>query len=349
MAAGLALLPGNMSTFYRRMQKSVGEMMDKVQLEEPSLEIAAWLGLPEVTIDLATAIEPLAPFGPGNPKLVLASRGLGLQKSEPVGRNKEHVKLTVANDAGNTQSVLWWNGGGEPLPEGRFDLAYTVRAVDWRRSRQVQMELLDFHVVEGKPVEVQIRKIEVVDYRQSKDKFDILRTLPAGAVVWAEGEEKERVGGVDRNALEPSPGLAIWTIPASPEELRQALDIVCPQTVYLFASDSAPENTDDFLARLTGLMKYAINHREGRVTYAELAAATSQRLITVEHGLNWLVSRGNITLKRQENDSLWIAPGTNINDLGGAARLFTEVKNLLAESDAYRTHFSRAEKDSLLP
>jgi hypothetical protein len=168
-------------------------------------------------------------------------------------------------------------------------------------------------------------------------------------VVWAEGEEKERVGGVDRNALEPSPGLAIWTIPASPEELRQALDIVCPQTVYLFASDSAPENTDGFLARLTGLMKYAINHREGRVTYAELAAATSQRLITVEHGLNWLVSRGNITLKRQENDSLWIAPGANINDLGGAARLFAEVKNLLAESDAYRAHFSRAETDSLLP
>jgi single-stranded-DNA-specific exonuclease len=349
MATGLALLPGNMAAFYRRMQKSVGEMMDKVQLEEPSLEIAAWLGLPEVTLDLATAIEPLAPFGPGNPKLVLASRGLSLQKSEPVGRNKEHFKLTVANDAGNAQSVLWWNSAGETLPEGRFDLAYTVRAVDWRGSRQVQMELLDFHVVEGKPVEVQIRKIEVVDYRQGKDKLDILRTLPAGTLVWAEGEEKERSGGLDRKALAPSPGLAIWTMPASPEELHQALDIVRPQTVYLFAAHPPPETTETFLARLAGLMKYAINHRDGKVTYAELAAATAQRLTTVEHGLNWLVSHGNITLIRQENDLLWVSQGTDINDLGGAARLFTEVKNLLAESDAYRSHFSRAGKNSLLP
>jgi hypothetical protein len=52
---------------------------------------------------------------------------------------------------------------------------------------------------------------------------------------------------------------------------------------------------------------------------------------------------------RQEKDNLWVAPGKTINDLGGAARLRIEVQGLLAESAAYRVHFIRAEKETLLP
>ena len=55
-----------------------------------------------------------------------------------------------------------------------------------------------------------------------------------------------------------------------------------------------------------------------------------------------------MSLKRQENDQLWITPGTTINDLGGAARLLTEVQSLLAETAAYRAHFRNADKDTLL-
>jgi single-stranded-DNA-specific exonuclease len=348
MAAGLALLPENLPAFQRRMQKTVGQMVEAQHAQEPSLAIDAWLSLPEVTLDLAAAIEPLSPFGPGNPKLLLASRGLGLQKSEPIGRNKEHVKLTVADEAGNARSVLWWNGGGETLPEGRFDLAYTVRASDWRGSLQVQIVLVDFHNVEGKPAEVQSRRIEVVDYRYAPDRTDRLRSLPAGTLVWAEGREKDRVNGMDRFALAPAPALAIWTVPPSPEELRLALETVHPQTVYLFAADPPLENTENFLARLTGLIKYAINHRDGQATYTGLAAATSQRLVTVQHGLNWLVSLGNVVLKKQESDLLWLAAGTSVRDPGGAARLFAETQTLLAETAAFRSHFQRADAGSLI-
>ncbi|MDP2991249.1 MAG: hypothetical protein Q8O57_11880, partial [Kiritimatiellota bacterium] len=82
--------------------------------------------------------------------------------------------------------------------------------------------------------------------------------------------------------------------------------------------------------------------------YAELAAATAQRRITVEQGLNWLVARGNIALVHQEDDQLWVAPGGNtINNLGGAARLWVEVQALLAETAAYRAHFKRADPGTL--
>ena len=174
------------------MQHTVSRMVDASHLEEASLQIDAYLALSDVTADLATALEPLAPFGSGNPKLILAFRGLTLSKNVRVGRNQEHARWTVADDTGITRSVLWWDGGEESPPEGLFDLACTVHATNWQGEYQVQMELVDFHEVDGKNIEVSSRKIELVDYRQEHDKVQLLSTLPANTLIWAEAEEKDQ-------------------------------------------------------------------------------------------------------------------------------------------------------------
>ena len=350
MAAGLALEQGKLPEFYRRLSRTVEKMLGETAHEEPELRIDTWLDLPGVTLDLAAAFESLAPFGPGNEKLTLATHGLTMQSATTIGRNKEHLKLAVADETGNLQAVLWWSGAGETLPEGKFDLAYTVRASDWRGSRQVQMEFVDFRVIETAPFEIKSQKQEIVDYRNVKDPLTLLPNFhnQPSTLVWAEAEAKKDVGGKDRNELERADNLVIWTIPPSPEELQVTLETVKPHIVTLVGAHPILEITDAFIARLTGLLKYAITHRAGKVTYAELAAATAQRRITVEQGLNWLVSRGNIALVHQEDDQLWVAPGKTINDLGGAARLWVEVQVLLAETAAYRAHFKRADKDTLL-
>jgi single-stranded-DNA-specific exonuclease len=351
MAAGLALEQEKLPEFFRRLSKTVGMMLGETAHEEAELRIDTWLDLLGITLDLAAALESLAPFGPGNEKLTLATRGLTRQSTTTIGRNKEHLKLAVADETGNLQTVLWWNGAGETLPEGKFDLAYTVRASDWRGSRQVQMEFVDFRVIETPPVEIKNRKQEIVDYRNVKDPLTLLPNFhnQPSTLVWAEAEAKRDVGGKDRNELERANNLVIWTIPPSPEELQAALETVKPHIVTLVGAHPFLEDTDAFMVRLTGLLKYAITHRAGKVTYAELAAATSQRRITVEQGLNWLVSRGKIALVHQEDDQLWVTPGKTINDLGGVARLWVEVQTLLAETAAYRAHFKRADKDTLLP
>ena len=106
---------------------------------------------------------------------------------------------------------------------------------------------------------------------------------------------------------------------------------------------------ENFLERLTGLIKYVLNHHDGKVTYSELAAATAQSLVTIRSGINYLVMRGYISIVQQESNTLWLGPGTTINDPGGAARLRTEIQNLLAETVAYHAYFLRTDKDNMLP
>ena len=113
MAAGMALEKDNLPAFSARLGRTVEKMISEAGVEETELTIDAWLDLSEVNPELAEALECLAPFGPGNGKLILATHDLVMQSSTSIGRNKEHLKLTVVDEAGKTQTVLWWNGAGE--------------------------------------------------------------------------------------------------------------------------------------------------------------------------------------------------------------------------------------------
>jgi len=72
------------------------------------------------------------------------------------------------------------------------------------------------------------------------------------------------------------------------EELTAALQTVRPEKVIVFAINPGMDELQPFMARLAGLVKFALNQRAGRSSYAELAAATAQKVAVVRAGLDWL-------------------------------------------------------------
>jgi single-stranded-DNA-specific exonuclease len=350
MAAGLSLESEKLPEFARRLSKTVQEMMTGVEIED-NLEIDAWLTLPEVDLTLAKAIEGLAPFGPGNEKLTLATSKLRMQSVTMIGRNQEHLKLRMADEAGNSQTVLWWNGAEDKntIPEGFFDLAYSLRASDWRGEPRIQMELVDFRNLDLEKITVKDKQLEMVDYRNIQEPLKALQSLihKSSIMVWAEGQEKKITGGKDRNEIESASTLALWTSPPSPDEFRAILARVHPRTIYLFAVTNPNESPEKFIARLAGLLKYAINQREGKVRFSELSASTAQRTLTVRKGVHWLVLQGEIDTIMEKEDDLVVKIGSSFKNLAKASQLWEEIQSLLSETTAYREYFKSAEKDSL--
>jgi len=365
MAAGLALEAEKLPAFRKAISKTVTGMTGEAEIE-PRLEIDGWLDLPALNLALSESIEQLAPFGPGNEKLILATHNLRLKSAAEIGRNKEHLKLTVEDEHGNAQTVLWWNGGGEELPDlvsragGRFDLAYTLRASDWRGARQVTLEFVDLRLIEEKPVEVTKPAIEVIDYRGVEKPLETLARLQVETLarsnvkteIWAEGANKKEVNGRDRLELERADVLAIWTTPPGRDVLSAAIERVKPRTVYLFAVSPTDDTPEAFLRRLAGLAKFAILKKGGRTRLSELAAACALPEIVVRRGLEWLAANGNIVFEA-DGDNLQLSIGNQAANqyLPKADRgqeLSLAIQSLLAETRAYRTFFTRADKDTLL-
>jgi single-stranded-DNA-specific exonuclease len=350
MAAGLSIAPERIAEFRRALSRTVLEMRGDVP-RKARLQIDGYLPLSDLSLDLVEEIERLAPFGPGNPPLTLASLRLSLVSHTTVGRNGEHLQLIVEDEAGDTQKVIWWRGAGEPLPEGRFDLAYTVRASDYRGQRDVQVEWVDARPIEEPAAVLRPTRpsIEIVDHRQSPNPRKLVEQLRTqkNVQIWGEAGAKAEIAGLDRHELGPSKALVIWTTPPGPAELRSALEKVSPETVYLFAIDPGLDQPEEFLQRLAGLTKHVLNANVGRVRISTLAAATAQREATVQAGLAWLVTRGHLVMPGEDGDEVQLATGKQTTD-ADLSQVAAQLKALLEETAAYRAHFARADKETLV-
>ncbi|TLN09878.1 hypothetical protein FDZ74_11265, partial [bacterium] len=295
MAAGLGIQSANLPAFQRQLNRAILAQSSGKPITQ-QLEVDAFLDMNEIDLGLVEALDRLAPFGTGNPPLTLATRNLRIASESTVGRNGEHAQLVVESPDGATRRVIWWQGGGSPRPEGLFDLAYTLRASNYRGQAQVQMEWQHARPVESdKPVEVQPprRTYIIEDLRGQVDAVQALEGLPENdqRIVWAEGEAPKG-SGVGRHLLRQAGELVIFSCPPGPKELSGVLASTKPEKVILFTYPPANDDPDSFLRRLAGLVTFTINRRQGRADLRALASATAQREATVRAGLDWLAAHG---------------------------------------------------------
>jgi single-stranded-DNA-specific exonuclease len=354
MAAGLAIQPQHIEAFRRGLSRAVSEALGEAA-PKPSLELDGYLPLSDLSLDLVTDLERLAPFGAGNPALVLVSGNLLLKNQAAIGRDQEHLKLVVEDERGESHQVIWWQGAAAqdlvPLPRGRFDLAYTARSSTFGGQREIQIEWVDARPIEVPPVAVESQPapIQVQDYRSERHPLPVLEQLrkQAQVQVWCEGEAVHKLGGRQRHELQPGRDLVIWTTPPGPHELSQVLQAVHPQRVYLFAVNPGMDQVGPFLKRLAGLVKYAMQSSQGQVTLQELAAATAQRPVAVRMGLHWLQARGFVHLEGTNGEVFRLSPAEGQVSVDPAS-IAVRLEALLQESAAFRSYFKQAGAQALI-
>ena len=296
MAAGLSLPAEKIYQFRRALSRAVREMAGDGPTT-PSLTIAGYLKLSDISLDLTADIERLAPFGNGNPPLTLATRDLKVASRKDLGRRGEHLQVEVEDERGRRQRVIWWRGVSADLPKGRFDLAYTLRTSSYKGEREALVEWLDYRPLSGAATDVQSAEpvYELLDYRGSSEPVAALaraREEYPAALVWSEVVKVD--GAVDRLRLLAQETLVVWTIPPTAEVWSAALATVNPSQLILFGLRPPTENVTNVLERLAALVKYAINHRAGMVGLEVLAAAMGERERNVQVGLQVLRALGKL-------------------------------------------------------
>jgi len=343
MAAGLSLPAENLAALRRELSRAVTAQFEAAARPESALNIDEYLSLDELSLELAGQIERLAPFGAGNPPLTLATRNLELANSQKIGKTQEHVKLTVRDEAGTLASALWWGGADLELPtsEGRFDLAYTLRANDFKGQPQVSLELVDFRMVSQPVITLETPRIETIDLRKADQAEQALRKIQAqypDALLFAEGEARKRLNGKGRHELSAAKTLIVWSAPPERRVYESMLETVKPERIVLFAQDSGDDSLEAFLARLAGLLKFVIARREGRASLTELGAACGQTEAVIRAGFEYLKASGQVT-GESEADGLTISQANAPADDSARAQWSSTLSYLLNESRAYRNFF----------
>jgi single-stranded-DNA-specific exonuclease len=147
MAAGLSLPAANLEEFRKRLNEYARQTIPAALLQ-PTLRIDAETTLNELTLGLLDGFAQLEPLGQGNPPVHLAVRGASLQRPpQRLGKDQQHLKLWVT-DGGVTHEAVWWNCNHQPIPSGRFDLAFTPQINQFNGRQLVQLKVLDWRAAE---------------------------------------------------------------------------------------------------------------------------------------------------------------------------------------------------------
>lgn len=349
MAAGLSLLAEDIPAFRRGLARAVTVQIGAAPAQ-PTLQIDGYVPLAELSLDLLGDLERLAPFGPGNPSLTLATRNVRVTAHRPLGRDGRHLLLSVEDTGGIAQQVVWWRWDGAALPEGVFDLAYTTRVNDFRGQRELQIVWEDTREVVPSIAGVVVERpqLELVDYRREPHPLTLLKPLLTAPdlQIWREGPSAVNIPGGDRHELAPATTLVIWTLPPGPDVLHAALAKVSPTKVYLFSATAGLEQLEPFLKYVAGVAKYALKSTGGRVDIPRVAALTANRESAVRLALAWLEAQGHITIVAEAADSVLLhAGGDRIDQY--ADRIAARLGALLDEVSAYRRYFMQAEVEVL--
>ncbi len=340
MAAGLSLPTEQIFDFRRSLSQVLRRMGCGLEMK-PTLTIDGYLELSDISLELTRDIERLSPFGNGNPPLTLATRNLKVVSHSQLDRRGEHLQLRIQDEKGQRQRVIWWGGAGQDVPEGAFDLAYTLRSSNYRGQREVLLEWRDYRQL---PITTPALRstsddFELIDLRQSaRPQVDLVAALThyPDALVWS--EVATSAAGVNRLHLVESETLIVWTVPPSAAIWSMGLEKVNPMRLILFGMRPDTETRARFMARLVALVKYALNRTRGVVRLETLAAAMGHRDRTVRCGLQVLRALGRLDYQLREAGEYQLSlPSESLGDKSDG--LQERLDLLLRETRAYRNYW----------
>ena len=349
MAAGLSLHDENLSAFRRGIDNVISAKVGDSVSGSPLL-IDHVLQPSAVTYNLAQSLELLSPYGPGNPALNFAAKDLEISSSKPVGKFQEHRLVEIEETSGDISRLIWWNGNGLPMPEGRFELAYTPRVTNYRGEDQVSLEWIEYRQANDAIILSKSKRVLIqnIDLRTSSDPYTEYQGISqlSDLLVWKEGTDNYPLSGLSRSSLKPCKHLVIWSTPVNIEVLTRVLHVTRPEYVYWYLISPHQQDPSLFLRQLAKWIKTELKEDSTTLSISSMAEmlATSNHFIHL--GINWLAARGAITILDVTPDTYTLLPGGR-SDKGKLTEIEEAFSRSFRELQSFLEYLRQADLDRI--
>jgi single-stranded-DNA-specific exonuclease len=140
MAAGAEVAGDSLEAFKKAFNIAATVALQSTDLS-PVQHIDATISMRELGWDFFKELHRLHPFGQANPEPVWALCGAEVAgKPRIVGKN--HLKLSIASE-GRKFDAIAFNYSPKQLPDGRLDIAFTLKENTWNGNTSLQLQVAD--------------------------------------------------------------------------------------------------------------------------------------------------------------------------------------------------------------
>ncbi|MBQ8445966.1 MAG: single-stranded-DNA-specific exonuclease RecJ [Opitutales bacterium] len=145
MAVGISVDVNKVAEFREYLDRAVGEALAKDgagDINERTLDIAAWLSPEDITAELFDQIEQLSPFGEGNPEPIFGIKDIVMPSGAIVfGGDNFRFQILLPNFS-RLGVVAWHKPEGVPAAGTRVDLAVRLSWNNYNGRKYQQAELV---------------------------------------------------------------------------------------------------------------------------------------------------------------------------------------------------------------
>jgi len=145
MAAGFSIKTDKIDIFKQEITNYSKEYIHD-SLLTPTMDIECLVNFSDLNDELYHAIQELQPFGIGNPQPVFALNKAECLTVQRIGKNNQHLKLSLRNPQGAPMTGLWFGHGSwadSYQPNQPVNLAFTLDQNTWRDRTTLQLMIKD--------------------------------------------------------------------------------------------------------------------------------------------------------------------------------------------------------------
>jgi len=340
LAAGFCLdmSKKNFKEFVKALKSYVNKKLKSFELE-PELIIDGIITPQELTPELVEEIKKLAPFGEGNSYPVFAVKNLCLKQYKTMGSANNHLKIHFTDKDDNVYDAVWWQKSSLDFSlSDRTDIAFSPEINYFGGKEKVQLILKDIKTAEDeekspkKSEEVQEAVKETsfspkwVDHRKRTGIERIFTNYikTSGSAVSIFAENRFSLENLEKNPVLKSKlinrlnagktdQLVFYDLPPDNKVFSEIVKNSRARIVHMTCSDYNGNNPMEIIKTVSGMLKYAHNNMDGKVTVNEIATRLYSSDDVVCSCIELLAGVKVISLKNKSREAVSFEFNNGIN------------------------------------
>ncbi|MEK8131511.1 single-stranded-DNA-specific exonuclease RecJ [Paenibacillus filicis] len=264
MAAGMTLERSSLPELAEQLNRMAEESLSPEDLT-PLLQADLACSAEDITLENIRQLELLGPFGMGNPVPRFIFRGLSLGEMRILGKEKQHLKLTLTDQAVQEAASIEAIGFGKGLlsewisPSATLDVLGELSINEWNGNRRPQILIQDLRIADvqlfdwrgaAKP---ERRVAELLDKCKRKPPGEAGGSVPPAIVVF---------GQISPPVLRPfAEETAIWMmdihLAVHPQnELARAIPLSKAEDIIVFNVPDKLEQIESLAGEALAVRRY---------------------------------------------------------------------------------------------
>ncbi|MBR6163843.1 single-stranded-DNA-specific exonuclease RecJ [bacterium] len=348
------------------IRNEINKIIDAQDFDfSPTLDIDMLLEPQDLSLNLVNEIEKLQPFGAENQPPVFAMKDLSLKNLKFMGVDSNHLKMYLETPLNNIVECVKWNTPKFNVPlNSKLDIAFEPKINEYNGNTTLQLDVCDVHsefLKEEEEKQVQ-HTLKIFDHRKKTDIFSqvmkylsetklstgIFAVNKDTTALFDEFEDvKNKLFSV-QNIPQNLDQIMLFDCPDDEEELKELINRSGAKRVQFMNFNSQGLNSKDFISKLSSMMKFCVNNKNGEFDIYSLMKSLPAGEETVKLALVLLEQVEMISLESEDeiNYKVSFVKPVKFSDIE-QENLYSELENRINEINSFRKRLYNASVDEL--